>query len=148
MGRVGGSASLDLDHPIDEVWAVVSDFDHLAEWQGTIGEIEVLERDGQGRGTLVTTAIDAKVKVLRSTARVTYAEPTSVVWRQERGDLAGLAGSWTLEDLGDGRTRATYELRIDPGFALGMLIRGEVEDKLRQRLVTNRPEELRARLAD
>ncbi len=147
MGRVGGSADVELDHPIDAVWEVVSDFDHAAEWQGTIGEIEVLERDAAGRGTRVTTSIDAKVKVLRSTAAVTYAEPTRVAWRQERGDLSALEGSWTLEDLGGGRTRATYALQIDPGFALGMLIRGDVEEKLRQRLVLNRPEELRRRLA-
>ena len=62
---------------------------------------------------------------------------------QEKGDLKSVEGAWILEDLGDGRTRATYQLDADPGRVLGMLIRGPVEGKLRDILVNARPGELK-----
>ena len=55
-----------------------------------------------------------------------------------------LDGSWELEDLGDGRTRATYWLAGDTGRVLGMVIRGPVEDRLRDMLVNARADELKA----
>jgi hypothetical protein len=70
-----------------------------------------------------------------------------VAWRQENGDPKSVEGAWELEDLGGGRTLATYRLEVDPGRMLGMLIRGPVEVRLRQMLVEARPEELRRRMA-
>ena len=54
---------------------------------------------------------------------------------QEKGDTKSLTGSWTFEDLGGGRTRATYALEADPGRMLGMLLRGPVEGKVRDMLL-------------
>jgi hypothetical protein len=51
-----------------------------------------------------------------------------------------------LEELGDGRTKATYELDSDPGRVLGMLIRGPVEAATRSMLVNARPGELKQRV--
>ena len=67
-------------------------------------------------------------------------------WTQEKGDLKSLVGAWELEDLGDGRTKATYRLEGDPGRVLGMAIRGPVEGKLREILVGGRPGELAERM--
>ena len=89
---------------------------------------------------------DAKVRRITTRVRFRYDPPHKVEWEQEKGDLKSLVGSWELEDLGDGRTRATYRLDGDPGRVLGMLIRGPVEDRLRQLLVTERPGELKRRL--
>ncbi len=50
---------------------------------------------------------------------------------QEKGDTKSLTGSWAFEDLGDGRTRATYALEADPGRMLGMLLRGPAESAVR-----------------
>lgn len=146
MGRLSGTAAIELPLPIADVWPTVADVGSIGEWQSTIGDVAVLERDAEGRATRTSIEIDAKVKVLRSTLRVSYEEPRRVSWTQEQGDLSSLVGSWTLEDLGDGRTGATYALEIDPGFGLSMFIRGEAEQKLRRKLVLVRPDELRARL--
>jgi ribosome-associated toxin RatA of RatAB toxin-antitoxin module len=78
--------------------------------------------------------------------RFTYEGPTRLSWRQEEGELKSLDGSWTLEDLGDGRTRATYEIDGDPGRMLGMLVRGPVEGAVRSHLVDARPAELKERV--
>ena len=63
---------------------------------------------------------------------------------KDKGDLKSMDGSWELEDLGDDRTRATYWLAGDTGRVLGMVIRGPVEDRLRDMLVNARADELKA----
>jgi Polyketide cyclase / dehydrase and lipid transport len=94
----------------------------------------------------VETENDIKVKHVKTQVRFHYEPPTRLSWTQERGDLKSVEGSWTLEDLGEGRTRATYALDSDPGRVLGMLIRGPVETAIRAMLVNARPGELKARV--
>ena len=36
---------------------------------------------------------------------------------QEKGEVKSLEGAWTFDELGEGRTRATYSLATDPGLA-------------------------------
>ena len=75
----------------------------------------MLERDGDRRPVLVETESDAKVKTVRAVLRFSYEPPTGIRWVQEKGDTKSLHGWWSFEDLGDGRTRATYGLDADPG---------------------------------
>ncbi|HEX8120124.1 MAG TPA: SRPBCC family protein [Solirubrobacteraceae bacterium] len=147
MANLGGEASTEIDAPIDEVWAVVEDVGSAPEWQEGLDAMEPLERDDQGRILVAKSTTDAKVKTVSTRVRFEYDPPHRVTWRQEKGDLKSLVGSWELEDLGGGRTRATYRLDGDPGRMLGMLIRGPVEGRLREILVGGRPEELRTRIS-
>jgi carbon monoxide dehydrogenase subunit G len=147
MGQLGGEASIEIDAPIDEVWAVVEDVGSAPEWQEGLDSMEPLERDAEGRIEVAKSTTDAKVKTVTTRVRFEYDPPHRVTWRQEKGDLKSLVGSWELEELDGGRTRATYRLEGDPGRMLGMLIRGPVEDKLRGVLVGGRPEELAKRMA-
>jgi carbon monoxide dehydrogenase subunit G len=146
MARMGGSASEEIDAPLDEVWAVVEDVLAAPEWQGGLVSIRALERDADDRPTLVETENDIKVRSVKTQVRFSYEAPTRLSWVQEKGDLKSVEGSWTLEDLGGGRTRATYTLDSDPGRMLGMLIRGPVEAAVRAMLVNARPGELKARV--
>ena len=146
MARMGGSASEEIDAPLDEVWAVVEDVLAAPEWQGGLVAIRALERDVENRPTLVETENDIKVRTVKTQVRFGYEAPTRLSWVQEKGDLKSVEGSWTLEDLGGGRTRATYTLDSDPGRMLGMLIRGPVEAAVRGMLVNARPGELKSRV--
>lgn len=146
MAHMGGSASEEIAAPIDEVWGVVEDVLTAPEWQGGLVAMAALERDGEGRATLVETENDIKVRHVKTQVRFSYDPPTRLSWVQERGDLKSVEGAWTLEDLGGGRTRATYSLDSDPGRVLGMLIRGPVESAVRAMLVNARPGELKARV--
>jgi hypothetical protein len=64
-------------------------------------------------------------------------------WTQVKGELKSVEGRWDLEDLGGGRTRATYWLEVDLGRMLGMVIRGPLVDLLRANLVNARAGELK-----
>ena len=146
MGKLGGVASTEIDAPIEEVWDVVVDIESAPDWQEGFEDVDVLERDGEGRVLVANTKSDAKVKTVTTKLRFSYEEPTLIEWTQEKGDLKSLVGAWELEDLGDGRTKATYRLEGDPGRVLGMAIRGPVEGRLREILVGGRPGELAERI--
>jgi ribosome-associated toxin RatA of RatAB toxin-antitoxin module len=145
MSDLSATATAEIDAPIDAVWETVADVEGWPEWQATITEIDVEERDAANRPALCEVVFDAKVQTIRTVQRLHYESPHRLTFTQERGSLKSLEGSWKLEDLGDGRTRATYALDVGLSGMLGMLVTGPVADKLRDRLVTGLPGELKAR---
>jgi ribosome-associated toxin RatA of RatAB toxin-antitoxin module len=145
MSDLSATANAEIDAPIDAVWEIVADVEGWPEWQATITEIDVEERDAANRPALCEVVFDAKVQTIRTVQRVHYESPHRLAFTQERGSLKSLEGSWRLEDLGDGRTRASYALDVGLSGMLGMLVTGPVADKLRDRLVTGLPGELKAR---
>jgi len=145
MGAIVGDRSVEIDAPIERCFDIAADIENAPEWQGSLKDVEVLEKDADGRPALVDTESDAKVKSVKARLSFTYDEPTGIQWVQEKGDTKALEGSWTLEDLGDGRTRATYALASDPGRILGMLLRGPVEGQVRNFLLGGAAEGLKER---
>jgi carbon monoxide dehydrogenase subunit G len=143
MANLTGSSSAEINAPIEEVWKLVEDVEKAPDWQGGLKDVEALERDDQGRATLVESSSDAKVRTIKSTIRFSYDGPTKLTWTQEKGELKSVDGRWQLEDLGDGRTRATYSLDVELGRMLGMVIRGPLVDALRGMLVNARAGELK-----
>jgi uncharacterized membrane protein len=145
MGVIKGDRSVEIEAPIERCYEIAADIANAAEWQGSLLDVEVLERDGEKRAVLVETESDAKVKHVKAILRFSYDPPTSITWVQEKGDTKSLIGSWTFDDLGDGRTRATYALEADPGGMLGMLLRGPAETKVRDFLLGDAAEGLKQR---
>ena len=135
MGVIKGDRSVEIEAPIERCYEIAADIANAVEWQGSLLDVEVLERDGEKRAVLVETESDAKVKHVKAILRFSYDPPTGITWVQEKGDTKSLIGSWTFDDLGDGRTRATYALEADPGRMLGMLLRGPAETKVRDFLL-------------
>ena len=140
---IEGKASAEIEAPIAEVFEAAADVEGSPRWQPEIKVAECLDRDGDGRQVLVRTETDGKVRTLNSTLRFSYEEPTAIRWEQDEGDLKSVRGSWELEDLGDGRTRATYWMEVDLGRMLGLVIRGPLVGVLRGQLVESMPGKLK-----
>lgn len=140
---IEGSASAEIEAPIERVYAVAADVEHLPRWQPEVQTAEVLERDADGNQVLVHTETDTKVRTLAADLRFTYDEPSGLRWSQERGDVRSLDGAWSFEDLRGGRTRATYSIRVDLGRMLGMVVRGPVVDSLRRHMIDSMPAKLK-----
>jgi uncharacterized membrane protein len=143
MGLIEGDRSVEIDAPIERCFEIAANIEGAPEWQGSLQDVEVLERDSDRRASLVETKSDAKVKSVRALLRFTYEEPNRIDWVQEKGDTKSLKGWWDLEDLGGGRTRATYALEVDPGRMLGMLLRGPAESAVRDFLLGGAAEGLK-----
>jgi ribosome-associated toxin RatA of RatAB toxin-antitoxin module len=144
MGKIEGSASAEIEAPIDAVYAVAADVEGSPRWQPEIKVAECLERDGDGNQVLMHMQTDAGVRSLKSEMRFSFEQPTRIEWVQEDGDLKSVEGSWELEDLGDGRTRATYWMEVDLGRKLGLVIRGPIVGVLRGRMVDSMPGKLKS----
>jgi ribosome-associated toxin RatA of RatAB toxin-antitoxin module len=140
---ISGSASEVIEAPIERVFEVAADVEGSPRWQPEFKEVRCLERGPAGEQVVVETKTDAKVRTLRSLLRFSYEPQTAIRWVQEDGDLKAVEGSWSFEDLGDGRTRATYEMTVDLGRMLGMVIRGPLVDLLRGQLVDTMPGKLK-----
>lgn len=141
MADLEGTRSIEVAAPAQRCFDVAADLDHVPEWHGAMTAVEVLERDGEGRATLVASELDAAVTKVRMRLRFSYDEPVGVRWTREDGDLRSLVGSWRFEERSDGLTLATYTLEIGVGRRLGMLVktvRGPVRDRV-ESLLADRP---------
>ena len=145
MGLIEGERSVEIDAPIERCYEIAADIEHAVEWQGSLRDVEVLERDSEKRAELVETESDAKVKTVKAILRFSYKPTERIDWVQEKGDTKSLEGYWVFEDLGDDRTQATYGLVVDPGRMLGMLLRGPAEGKVRDFLLGGAAEGLKDR---
>ena len=145
MAKLSDSASTDIDAPIDAVWAIVQDVASWPEWQGTLGSLDILEQDGDGRASLCAVEFDAKVTKIKMKLECAYSAPTQMTFERDLGRPLGAVGLVDARDLGDGRTNATYQLDVNPGGVLNFLLNEERLGKLREILVDVRPGELKAR---
>ena len=144
MGEIRGEREVEIKAPIQTCFAIAADIENAPEWQGSLKDVEIIERDADKRAALVETTSDARVKTVKATLRFSYDEPSGIDWVQERGDVKSLQGYWRFEELGAEKTRATYGLVVDPGRMLGMLLRGPAEAKVRDFLLGGAAEGLKA----
>jgi len=140
---IEGIASAVIMAPLDQVYAVAADIERSPRWQPQFKRAEVIERDADGNQTLVRMITDGRIRDLKSDMRFSYDAPTGLRWRQVKGDLKAIDGSWTFEDLGDATTRATYELSVDLGRVLGTVFRGPIVGILRAQLIESMPGKLK-----
>lgn len=145
MAKLSDSASTEIAAPIEAVWRIVQDVAGWPAWQATLGSLDILEQDADGRAALCAVEFDAKVTKIKMKLACSYSAPEQMTFERVSGDLASLSGSWRLQDLGDGRTRATYQLDVNPGGVLNFFLNAERIGKLRETLVDVRPGELKAR---
>ncbi|MEI2702852.1 MAG: SRPBCC family protein [Baekduia sp.] len=143
MGAIKGQRSVEIDAPIERVFEIAADVPGAVEWQGSLQSVDVVSTDDQGRAVEVDTVNHTAVKSVKGRMRFSYDEPTAIQWEQLNGDAKAVNGSWAFEDLGDGRTRATYALAVDPGRMLGLLIRGPVEGQVKNALLGDASEGLK-----
>jgi uncharacterized protein YndB with AHSA1/START domain len=143
-----GSRSIEIAAPVERCFEIAADLDHVPEWHGAMTAVEVLERDSDGRATLVESEMDASVTRVHMRLRFSYDEPRGLRWTRESGDLRSLDGSWRFQESGNGGTLATYKLEIGVGRRLAIMVRtvrGPVRDRV-EALLTDRPVEgLKAR---
>jgi ribosome-associated toxin RatA of RatAB toxin-antitoxin module len=148
MGSISGSASSEIEAPIEAVYAVAADGEGATRWQQEIQVAECLDRDADGNQVTVRMETETPIKNLTSVLRYSYESPNRISWVQEEGDLKSVTGSWDLEELDRSRTRVTYKLEVDPGRMLGMAIRGPVVGVLRAKMVESMPGKLKAFIED
>ncbi|HWC40606.1 MAG TPA: SRPBCC family protein [Actinomycetota bacterium] len=135
--------STEVDATPAEVLAVVADFEAYPEWVAGMEEVEVLDRDRQGRGTRVAFRLRTPLGDQAYTLAYRYQpDHAGMSWTYVEGTLDDLAGAYTLEAAGDGPTRVTYRLEV----ALGVPLPGLVKRQAAKQIVRSALSDLKRRV--
>lgn len=120
--------------PVDELWAVLVDFERYPSWARDLKHVEILERDAEGRGIEVRYRAAA---MGRSTTYVLHYDhtdaPHRIAWVLARGDIMRkLDGAYSLEpDATDpSRTKVVYDLEVDLVIPLPGFVKHRAEHKI------------------
>jgi uncharacterized membrane protein len=131
-----------INAPVDKIVDALTDFDTFPEWQGAVLECEVLERDADGRGSLVRMKVDAKVRKVEYVVRYAYDLPVGLSWNQESGDLKENTGNYTFASRDDGSTDVTVDIVAEVGF----FVPGPMKKLIRDQSMKNSMRELKKRV--
>jgi uncharacterized membrane protein len=131
-----------INAPVDKIVDALTDFDTFPEWQGAVLECEVLERDADGRGSLVRMKVDAKVRKVEYVVRYAYDLPAGLSWNQESGDLKENTGNYTFASRDDGSTDVTVDIVAEVGF----FVPGPMKKLIRDQSLKNSMRELKKRV--
>lgn len=126
----------------ERCFAVVTDFESYPQWAADIKEVQVLDRDAEGRGRRVQYRAAAFGRSTTYTLVYDYTDAPKVLsWTLEKGDLEKvLDGSYTfVEDAGD--TEITYHLEAE----LILPVPGFVKRRAEGRIVHTALKELKAK---
>jgi hypothetical protein len=119
LGLNWAEHSVEIDAPIETCFAAIIDYETFPSWQSAVVDTEVLDWDTEGRGKRVRLFIDAKIRKVDYTLDYRYDGPERIEWDFVEGNgINGADGHYLFEDLGGGRTRATYKLGLEVGIPL------------------------------
>ena len=144
MGVETAQRSIEIAATPAACFAVVADFEAYPEWQPAVQDVRVLEHDAQGRGTLVETVVDAKLKKVRYVLAYAFQEPFRVSWDLVEGDPEALEGEFAF-DVNDGVTVASYRMAADLGN-IGRFVPAEMRRRAAEYLMRSTVEGLRTRV--
>ena len=106
------------------LFEIATDYERYPDWARDVKQVEILERDGEGRGSRVEYRVAGLGKSIRYVLEYDYGEaPAAFSWHFVEGDwLRRLDGRYGFEADGDG-TRVTYDLVVDVSAPLPGLIK-------------------------
>jgi carbon monoxide dehydrogenase subunit G len=145
LGLHSAEQSESIAAPPQACFDALCDYESFPRWQQAVESVEILERDADGRASIVRFEIDAKVRRVTYTLRYHYDEPSRIWWEMVEGDVAAVEGEFVLEPNDEG-THATYRLGIDPGVPVPGLLARRLTGGVMRRSVTDLRDEVERRL--
>lgn len=114
--------------PKEKIWAVLTDYDRLAEFIPDLKISKVLER----KGDRLVLYQEARIRlpfyrrVIRTVFQVQEISNTQLLFKAVEGDFVWNQGYWYLESI-EGETRITYETTVEPNFWIPEWVFRELE---------------------
>jgi uncharacterized membrane protein len=130
-----------IEAPLEQIWAVLTDFEAYPTWARDLKEATVLQRDDEGRASLVRFRAAAMGRSTTYTLAYDWEDaPRRLPWKLVSGDIQKvLDGAYEFEET-DGGTDVTYHLRVD----LAIPLPGFVKRRAEARIISTALRELRA----
>jgi len=115
--------TIEIDAPVDRVYAVIVDYERYPEFLPEIERAEIVARDGDTVDVAFSLNL---IKRLTYTLRLVGEPDRGVSWTLLDGMFQTNDGGWNLEPLEGGRTRATYRIEV----AVGVFVPGSITKRL------------------
>jgi uncharacterized membrane protein len=106
--------SIDIQRPVDVVFAYVADPRNGPQWQGAIKETRVTPEGPPAVGTKVTQVVSFLGVKLEPTGEITALEPNRSFSVKGRSGPAELEATYRFEAAGAG-TRLSATIQVEPG---------------------------------
>lgn len=118
-----------VDVEINKLYDVIVNYAKYPDFVDGVSSIKVLSQNE------AAAKVEYEINLIKSFKYIintTQKRPTNVSWALESGDIFKKNdGSWTLKDLGNGKTEVTYALEVDlKMFAPGAILKGLTEKNL------------------
>ncbi len=109
----GATRSVVINTPVEQVFAVIKDYQKYPEFLPEVKSTRISNR----RGNEVDVHYEVDVlKKIRYTLKLKEEPPNRISWTFVEGELMrDNRGHWLLEDIGGGKTRATYNIEMKLG---------------------------------
>ena len=130
--------------PPERCFAVAADLERYPDWANDVKEVEVKERDAEGRPQLVTFRAAAFGRSTTYTLAYDYSDaPHTLSWKLTQGDITTkLDGSYVFEPGEGNATDVTYHLEAE----LRVPIPGFIKMRATSRIMATAMRELKARV--
>lgn len=109
------TASVEVEAPLAEVAATLSNIAAYPTWLTSIKKVDVEESDGEGRVVKATVSIDAGVMKDRATLVYDWSSaPAEISFSLDEADLmTAMDGKYTLKAIDADTTLVTYDLGVE-----------------------------------
>jgi len=131
------SARVQIPHPVEKVWQVLTDYDHLADFIPSLAKSQKIEHPQGGiRLEQVGTQSLLKFKFCAKVVLDMVEQfPHQLDFQMVEGDFKKFFGSWTLQPTADGSsTELCYTVWVLPPLSMPISI---IEGRLKSSLVLN-----------
>jgi len=120
------TSSIVIDAAPEQVMAVIVDFEDYPAWVQGMKQVQVVQRDADGRAEQVHFDLDAGIKDAYTLA-YDYVDPHTLRWNLVDGKLLrSMDGAYELTPSGSG-TQVTYRLAVDLAIPMIGMLRRKAE---------------------
>lgn len=130
-------ATVTIPQPIEQVWQVITDYEHLAEFVPNLTTSKILSNaEGRIRLEQIGTECFLRFKFCaRVVLDMTERFPYEVGFSMQEGDFRQFEGAWKLKPTQDNEgTQLCYDLSVKPPRAMPATL---IEHHIRQGLTAN-----------
>lgn len=130
------SAKIRIPHPIEQVWQILTDYDHLADFIPSLSRSRRIQHPQGGiRIEQIGTQALLRVKFCaRVVLDMVEQMPHQLDFQMVEGDFKTFCGNWTLQPLPNGNTELCYTVVVLPPRTMPISL---IERKLKSGLVSN-----------
>ncbi len=101
----------------EKFFEVITDFESYPQFLDKVGLVGISVDEDNGDEKVVTQSVKKMGKVVSYTLRYKLDKPNKTNWSLVKGQMMSKnEGSWTIEEAGEGRCKATYSIEVHFGF--------------------------------